>query len=1336
MIPLLRKLIETRTAHARVGFASLLLTLAVLFTFAAIAPAVVHARTTHGSSEVSPDAVTFSTTGVFSGSGTNVITFTNANGTTTLTFNGTTNTVNTPAGGQFGDLVVTTTVPANQTGPTISGTFTLNINQSSPPGTGSFVGTLSGTLGFNTGVATLTFGTTSVDIAGFTYTINPVYTIALPSSGTGGTTATGTTTIQGTVTGSAGQTADLLVNMTDNPDPVVAGGNLTYSLTVSNAGPFGATGVTVSLNLPASVLFVSATPSQGSCSLSGSTVNCTLGNIANAANATISIVVKPQSSGTITSNVSVTAAQVDPAPGNNSASEQTTVLSGTDLALAYFSPPPTTMGTGGNAEAQLQYRVQNLGPLPATGVQVVITAPAGTSISNAGGSFFSCTVSGGTVATCTYTPSPLNVGQSTINALNVFIRASNPGAISVTATATSSIADPNSSNNTLTTNLTVRPTAQLFMASGDATPNPVLLGNNTQITVYAFNFGPQDSTNPTITATIPAGLSFVSGGGAGWTCSAAGSNLTCVRSNGILPGDSNVYAPLLTFTGTAAGSYAMTFTLNPGPELDPFPTQNHQVTMTINVQPTGSDLSLEKIGPTGNATVGGVVNYTLRVRNNGPNTVNGTVTVTDTLPAQITFISASGPGWSCSRSGSTVTCTISGVFGIGYLPDITISISPRNGAIGSMVNTACAAVSNPADNVPGNNCGTATTTVVASSADVSITASVSPSSGNTGQFFTYTYTITNAGPGQASTVAFATEVHRDNANIINTTQGSCSIESIYPEGPRHITCDLGNMASGTSATITLQQRTFLTGTVINTATISSPTGDPNFANNSASTNYSSTAGADMQLQVVHSPVSPTAGTPLTYTLTVFNGGWSATTGTVVTHNLPAGVVFLSATPSAGSCSQAGGVVTCNLGNSSIFSTVTIGITVRPTIAGVLTTTSSVSSGLFDYNPSNNNVTYNVNVAPADVDLVLNLTDTPDPVAQFSSVSYSLTVTNARSSQATGITLTTNLPAGFSFQSASISRGSCLHNSGVVTCSISHIDFNETITATINMLSGAPGVYNGNASVTLTEADFDSSNNSDTETTTVRIGSDLSVSLSDSPDPVPIGGNVTYTASVTNSPSSAPDAAVVLTMTLPAGTTFVSATPAQGSCSQAVNVVTCNLGSVGPALTVPVTIVVTTTAPGTITASASVSGVEPDPNSANNSASTQTVVAGSPALVLTKDVTPVGAQPPNTDLTFNISFANNGALAATSVVITDPVPSFTDFKVGSAAANLGSSGLVLTLLFSNDGGSTYTYTPTSGGGGAPPGYDRAVTNIRWSFAGSLSNATPNNTGSVTFMVRIR
>ncbi len=69
-------------------------------------------------------------------------------------------------------------------------------------------------------------------------------------------------------------------------------------------------------------------------------------------------------------------------------------------------------------------------------------------------------------------------------------------------------------------------------------------------------------------------------------------------------------------------------------------------------------------------------------------------------------------------------------------------------------------------------------------------------------------------------------------------------------------------------------------------------------------------------------------------------------------------------------------------------------------------------------------------------------------------------------------------------------------------------------------------------------------------------------------------------------------------------------------------------------------------------------------------------------------------------------------------------------------NPGTTGLTVIVAYSNDGGSTWTYTPTSGAGGAPAGYDRTVTHVRWSFTGNLIPTAPNNVGDAGFTVRIR
>jgi len=128
----------------------------------------------------------------------------------------------------------------------------------------------------------------------------------------------------------------------------------------------------------------------------------------------------------------------------------------------------------------------------------------------------------------------------------------------------------------------------------------------------------------------------------------------------------------------------------------------------------------------------------------------------------------------------------------------------------------------------------------------------------------------------------------------------------------------------------------------------------------------------------------------------------------------------------------------------------------------------------------------------------------------------------------------------------------------------------------------------------------------------------------------------------------------------------------------------------------------------------------------------------PNVSLTKSVTPnAGSQlVPGADLAYTIAFSNTGTGSALSFVITDPVPANTDFKLGSITSALGTTGLTLTATYSNNGGSSYAYTPVSGGGGAPSGYDRTVTNIRWALAGSLSQTSPNNSGSVGFTTRIR
>jgi uncharacterized repeat protein (TIGR01451 family) len=126
----------------------------------------------------------------------------------------------------------------------------------------------------------------------------------------------------------AGADADMKSTITDAPDPVPTGGILTYTADAENLGTGPATGVTLTVTLPASVFFVSATPSQGSCSHLSGVVTCNLGGLSSGSTESATIAVEPQTVATITANANVTATETDPASGNNASSTSTTVTPG------------------------------------------------------------------------------------------------------------------------------------------------------------------------------------------------------------------------------------------------------------------------------------------------------------------------------------------------------------------------------------------------------------------------------------------------------------------------------------------------------------------------------------------------------------------------------------------------------------------------------------------------------------------------------------------------------------------------------------------------------------------------------------------------------------------------------------------------------------------------------------------------------------------------------------------------------------------------------------------------------------------------------------------------
>ncbi len=141
---------------------------------------------------------------------------------------------------------------------------------------------------------------------------------------------------------------NLSITQTDTPDPVNVASNMSYTLSVANAGPDDATGVTVVDTLPAGVTFQSASATQGNCSQAAGIVTCLLGDIAGGAAATINIVLtSPVVTGTITNSATVSSFEVDPLPADNTSTENTVVQNLNVNQLCYLVAD-SGGGNGGN----------------------------------------------------------------------------------------------------------------------------------------------------------------------------------------------------------------------------------------------------------------------------------------------------------------------------------------------------------------------------------------------------------------------------------------------------------------------------------------------------------------------------------------------------------------------------------------------------------------------------------------------------------------------------------------------------------------------------------------------------------------------------------------------------------------------------------------------------------------------------------------------------------------------------------------------------------------------------------------------------------------------------
>src|SRR4051794_38928134 len=1097
-------------------------------------------------------------------------------------------------------------------------------------------------------------------------------------------------------------------SMTVSPDPMTLGtGDVQYLVQFNNGSTSQATNVVLASTLPASSTFVSAmTPvGSGTCSQSAGTVTCNWATIGPGSTYYAYITVTPTAAGALTLSSAVSAAQSDPNASNNSGSKAVTVNSQIDLGISSMtvSPDPITLGTG---DVQFLVQFTNNSTSQATNAVMTSTIPVSSTFVSATtpvGSG-SCSQSAGTV-TCNWA----TIGAGSTYYAYITVTPTAGGVLTLSSTVSATQSDPNSANNSGSKAVTVNSQIDLGISSMTVSPDPMTLGTGDVQYLVQFNNGStSQATNVVLASTLPASSTFVSAMtpvGSG-TCSQSAGTVTC---NWATIGPGSTYYAYITVTPTAAGALTLSSAVSAA-QSDPNASNNSgSKAVTVNSQ-IDLGISSMTVSPDPITLGTGDVQFLVQFTNNSTSQATNAV-MTSTIPVSSTFVSATTPvgSGSCSQSAGTVTCNWATI-GAGSTYYAYITVTPTAGGVLTLSSTVSATQSDPNS---ANNSGSKAVTVN-SQIDLgisSMTVSPDPMTLGTGDV-QYLVQFNNGSTSQATNVVLASTLPASSTFVSAMTpvgSGTCS------QSAGTVTCNWATIGPGSTYYAYITVTPTAAGALTLSSAVSAAQSDPNASNNSGS--KAVTVNSQIDLGISSMTVSPdpiTLGTGDVQFLVQFtNNSTSQATNAVMTSTIPVSSTFVSATTpvGSGSCSQSAGTVTCNWATIGAGSTYYAYITVTPTAGGVLTLSSTVSATQSDPNSANNSGSKAVTVN-SQIDLgISSMTVSPDPMTLGTGdVQYLVQFNNGSTSQATNVVLASTLPASSTFVSAMtpVGSGTCSQSAGTVTCNWATIGPGSTYYAYITVTPTAAGALTLSSAVSAAQSDPNASNNSGSKAVTVNSQIDLGISsMTVSPDPITLGtGDVQFLVQFTNNSTSQATNAV-LTSTIPASSTFVSATTPVGSgtCSQSAGTVTCNWASIGASSTYYAYIIVTPTAGGVLTLSSSVSATQTDPNTSNNSGSKAVTVnsqidLGISSMTVSPDPMTLGTG----DVQFLVQFSNGSTSQATNIVLTSTLPATSTFVSATTPVGSGtcsqSAGTVTCNWATIGAGATYyayiTVTPTAGG----------------------------------------
>ncbi len=801
-------------------------------------------------------------------------------------------------------------------------------------------------------------------------------------------------------------------------------------------------------------------------------------------------------------------------------------------------------------------------------------------------------------------------------------------------------------------------------------------GSTGRWTVLVSNAGPDTAVGPfTVTDTVPPGVTLLSAAGTGWNC-VPGAPLTCRRTDANETLASGAAFPVITLTvrispSTPSGTTYTNQVQVTDRTYDPNLANNTDSdTVTIT---TAADLEIVK-RHSSNAVAGNPLTWTIDVRNLGPSDSVGPITVTDTLPAGVSFTAAEGDGWVCGYDVPTrkVSCTRAETLAAGSSgPSIRLDVVVDSDQTQTISNTAGVTGTTP-DPVPGNNTSTDPVPLT-TEADLGVLKEhigdlIAGSSG------TYQFRADNYGPSDAAAPVTITDPLPAGLTFNGTV--TSVVGSWACTGTTTVVCSLdGPLAAGEHATVQIgvDLDASATGTILNTATVASPTPDPNPGNNTDTDTTEFITQADLQIVKSHTG-DATAGSQLTYQLLVTNNGPSDSPGAIaVTDPIPLGMSYVSAAGTDWSCAESSGLVTCTratvLASGASAPPIALVVLVAEDAGpAIIVNTATVDGPLVDPVPENDHDSDPTRVNDlTNVSIVKSATATE--VLAGENITYVLHVANDGPSTADDVIVSDPLPAFTTLVSATGVGWTCA-STDVLVCTRPSLVVGSSadtdITVIVTTASSTPDgtTLTNTATVSTSTPGDNPDDNSSTVDVLVRAEADLSLTKTHPVGPVLAGGTVPFTLAVNNAGPSDAIAPVVVDDHLPVGLTYVAA-GGGWSCvadpaTDTGQDVTCTLdgstpvlaGTDAPALTM--TVAIDPAAPqGAYTNTGVVTSPTVDPDPGNNTATDVVDVTTAADLSIVKSHTATAHI--GDPLTFSLAVRNDGPSTATDVVVTDDIP---------------------------------------------------------------------------------